>query len=66
MIERNELSKDQISHVVYSLYLQRGCAHGEDVQDWVKAVKVGGCAETRAKLQAIVKAERTKIRHIKS
>jgi len=39
VIERNELSKDQISHVAYSLYLQRGCAHGEDVEDWVKAEK---------------------------
>jgi len=39
MVERKEISKEQISHVAYALYLQRGCAHGKDVDDWARAEK---------------------------
>jgi hypothetical protein len=37
MTERREPSKDEISHVAYSLYVQRGCEPGKDVEDWVRA-----------------------------
>jgi hypothetical protein len=37
MTERRELSKDEISRVAYSLYLQRGCEPGKDVEDWLRA-----------------------------
>jgi hypothetical protein len=37
MTERREPSKDEISHVAYGLYLQRGCEPGKDVEDWVRA-----------------------------
>jgi hypothetical protein len=39
MVEGRELSKEQISHVAYALYLQRGGSHGNDVEDWLKAEK---------------------------
>jgi hypothetical protein len=39
MIERKEPSEDEISHVAYALYLQRGCEPGKDVEDWVRAEK---------------------------
>ena len=54
MVERNELSKEQISHVAYALYLQRGSSHGNDVQDWLRAEKelssagVAGPVKTKA------------------
>jgi len=43
MVERRELSKEQISHVAYALYLRRGSSHGNDVEDWLEAEKeLGG------------------------
>ena len=39
MIEGTELSKRDISHRAYKLYLQRGCEPGRDVEDWVRAEK---------------------------
>jgi hypothetical protein len=39
MIERRERSKDEISHVAYALYLQRGAEPGNDVEDWLRAEK---------------------------
>jgi hypothetical protein len=32
-------TKDAITHLAYALYLVRGCEHGRDVEDWVKAEK---------------------------
>ena len=37
MTERREPSKDEISRVAYSLYVQRGCEPGKDVEDWIRA-----------------------------
>ena len=37
MIERKELSKEDIAHRAYELYTQRGCKPGQDVEDWVRA-----------------------------
>ena len=53
MVERREPSKEEISHLAYALYLQRGGEQGKDVEDWVRAENalsnepVGGPAETR-------------------
>ena len=32
-------SKEEISHVAYALYLQRGGEQGKDVEDWLRAEK---------------------------
>jgi hypothetical protein len=32
-------TKDAITHLAYALYLVRGCEHGSDVEDWIKAEK---------------------------
>jgi len=39
MIERKELSKEDIAHRAYQLYITRGCEQGKDVEDWVRAEK---------------------------
>ena len=39
MIERKELSKEDIAHRAYELYVQRGGEPGNDVEDWVRAEK---------------------------
>ena len=39
MIERRVPSKEEISHVAYALYLQRGGEQGKDVEDWLRAEK---------------------------
>jgi hypothetical protein len=39
MIERKELSKEDIAHRAYELFIQRGNAHGNDIEDWVRAEK---------------------------
>jgi Protein of unknown function (DUF2934) len=38
-IERVKPTRDAITHLAYALYLVRGCDHGRDVEDWVKAEK---------------------------
>jgi Protein of unknown function (DUF2934) len=54
MIEHKELSKDDIAHRAYQLYITRGCEPGKDVEDWVRAEKeltgeaVVGSAKTMA------------------
>jgi hypothetical protein len=54
MNERREPSIEEITHLAYALYLQRGCEHGKDVDDWVAAEReltdelVVGQAKTRA------------------
>ncbi len=30
-------TRDAITHLAYARYLVRGCEHGRDVEDWVKA-----------------------------
>jgi len=39
MIEGKELSKRDIAHRAYKLYVQRGCEPGRDIDDWVRAEK---------------------------
>jgi hypothetical protein len=39
MIERKELSKEDIAHRAYELFLQRDGAPGNDIEDWVRAEK---------------------------
>ena len=37
MIERKEISREDIAHRAYELYTQRGCEPGKDVEDWIRA-----------------------------
>jgi hypothetical protein len=37
MIERKEISREDIAHRAYELYSQRGCEPGKDVEDWIRA-----------------------------
>ena len=37
MIERKELSKEDVAHRAYELYVERGSEPGKDVEDWVRA-----------------------------
>jgi hypothetical protein len=39
MIERIGLSKEDIVHRAYELYVQRGRESGRDIEDWVRAEK---------------------------
>jgi Protein of unknown function (DUF2934) len=39
MIENKELSKEQIAHRAYELYVRRGGQPGKDIEDWVRAEK---------------------------
>jgi hypothetical protein len=39
VIERKELSKEDIAHRAYELYTERGREPGKDVEDWVSAEK---------------------------
>jgi hypothetical protein len=39
MIERKELSTQEISDRAYQLYLQRVSEPGKDVEDWIRAEK---------------------------
>ena len=39
MIERKELLKEDIAHRAYELFVQRGSAPGNDIEDWVRAEK---------------------------
>jgi len=39
MIERKELSREDIAHRAYELFVQRGSAPGNDIEDWVRAEK---------------------------
>lgn len=39
MIERKELLKEDIAHRAYELFVQRGSAPGNDIEDWVTAEK---------------------------
>jgi len=45
MIERKELSREDIAHQAYELYTKRGYEPGKDVEDWVRAEEEL-CAET--------------------
>ena len=37
MVERKEISREDIAHRAYELYTQRGCEPGKDVEDWIRA-----------------------------
>jgi len=37
--EHKELSREDIAHRAYELYVQRGGEPGKDVEDWVRAEK---------------------------
>jgi Protein of unknown function (DUF2934) len=37
MIEHKELSKEDVAHRAYELYVQRGGEPGNDVEDWLRA-----------------------------
>jgi len=37
MIERKEISREDIAHRAYELYTQRGCEPGKDAEDWIRA-----------------------------
>ena len=39
MIENKELSREDIAHRAYELYVRRGGQPGKDVEDWVRAEK---------------------------
>ena len=39
MIERKELSKEDVARRAYELYLQRDGEQGTDVEDWIRAEK---------------------------
>ncbi|MFZ0583184.1 MAG: DUF2934 domain-containing protein [Candidatus Acidiferrales bacterium] len=39
MIERKELSKEDIAHRAYQRYITRGCEPGNDIEDWFRAEK---------------------------
>jgi hypothetical protein len=39
MIQDKKTMRDEIARRAYALYLMRGCEHGKDVEDWVKATK---------------------------
>jgi hypothetical protein len=54
MIERKELSKEDIARRAYQLSMARGCEPGKDIEDWVRAERelagevVVGSAKTMA------------------
>jgi hypothetical protein len=54
MNERRQRSREEITHLAYALYLQRGCEPGRDIEDWIKAEQmlsdesVAAPAKTRA------------------
>ena len=37
MIEHKEISREDIAHRAYELYVQRGEEPGKDVEDWIRA-----------------------------
>jgi hypothetical protein len=37
MIERKELSREEVARRAYGLHLERGGKDGKDVEDWVRA-----------------------------
>ena len=39
MTERKKLSEEKIACRAHEFYVQRGGAHGKDVEDWVRAEK---------------------------
>jgi hypothetical protein len=62
MIERKELSKEEISHRAYELYVQRGGEPGKDVEDWVRAEKELG-SEVVVELVLIAERVRSGLRN---
>jgi len=49
VIQRMEPSREEITHVAYGLYLQRGGEQGSEVEDWLRAEKeLSGAVAIRA------------------
>ncbi len=54
MIDRKELTKEQVAQRAYELYVRRGSQPGKDIEDWFRAEKeltgevVAGPAKTMA------------------
>lgn len=56
--DRTTLEREAVELRAYDLYLSRGCEHGHDVEDWLRAEALllleapeGGVAETGATLR---------------
>jgi Protein of unknown function (DUF2934) len=47
MNEPRESSKEEITHLAYGLWLERGCQPGRDIEDWLKAENVLRNGEVR-------------------
>ena len=56
MTEHREISREDIAHRAYELYVQRGEEPGKDVEDWIRAEKELG-------VQPIVTPEKTMAAH---
>ncbi|HXA75554.1 MAG TPA: DUF2934 domain-containing protein [Candidatus Acidoferrales bacterium] len=56
MIGHKEISKEDIAHRAYELYVQRGEEPGKDVEDWVTA-------ETELGAEPIIAPVRTMAAH---
>jgi hypothetical protein len=52
MIERKEVSREDIAHRAHELYTRRGCEPGKDVEDWVSAEKELGAEPNIAPARA--------------
>lgn len=37
VLKSKEITQEQIASRAYELWLKRGCEHGSDVEDWIKA-----------------------------
>jgi len=42
VIEHKEISREDIAHRAYELYVQRGEEPGKDVEDWIRAEHESG------------------------
>lgn len=36
----NPSTKDEIAKLAYEFFMKRGCSHGHDMEDWIKAEKI--------------------------
>ena len=39
-MQQLELNKDDVAQVAYALFEQRGCMHGHDEEDWLRAEQI--------------------------
>ena len=52
MVERKEISREDIAHRAYELYTQRGCEPGKHVEDWIRAEQELGAEPDATKEKA--------------